>query len=226
VGRRGRLTTREPSPSRARDPLAVWNGVLVDGHNRFEICSRLGLPFDVSEVDGIADRNDAIEWIIRHQFGRRNLDLLTRGELSLKLKSVWEAKAAANLKLSPGRPEKGLPTLANLIEPPTTTPAEIPSWAADTIPAATTTPAPSKPIQAAPVAPVPKPAINPVDTRAELAKAAGVSIRHTLQSCTATVAMRAPSRARLSGNASGGTTRFRPASVTVTALGAGFAEGR
>ena len=33
---------------RARDPPAVWNGVLLDGHNRHEICTRLGLPFDTS----------------------------------------------------------------------------------------------------------------------------------------------------------------------------------
>ena len=104
---------------RARDPLAVWNGVLLDGHNRFEICSRLGLPFDVAEVDGIEDRNDAISWICQHQLGRRNLDALTRIELALKREGAIAAKAAERLKLSPGRPIKGVETFPQVNNEPT-----------------------------------------------------------------------------------------------------------
>ena len=26
-----------------RDPIIVWKGVIVDGHNRYEICTRLGM---------------------------------------------------------------------------------------------------------------------------------------------------------------------------------------
>ncbi|WP_296174212.1 hypothetical protein [uncultured Brevundimonas sp.] len=28
-----------------RDPLLVWDDVLIDGHNRYEICTRLGLAY-------------------------------------------------------------------------------------------------------------------------------------------------------------------------------------
>lgn len=28
-----------------RDPLVVWRGTLVDGHNRYEICMRHRIPF-------------------------------------------------------------------------------------------------------------------------------------------------------------------------------------
>ena len=83
------------SAGRARDPLAVWNGVLIDGHNRFEICTRLALPFDVSEVDGIESRDDAMIWIIDHQFGRRNLTGYTRGVLALKREPLVAAKNKA-----------------------------------------------------------------------------------------------------------------------------------
>ena len=60
----------------ARDPLVVWacDGTLtlLDGHNRYEICTRLGLPFDVHEMrfDG---RDRAADWMDRNQLGRRNL---------------------------------------------------------------------------------------------------------------------------------------------------------
>lgn len=60
----------------ARDPLVVWaNGgklTLLDGHNRYEICSRLDLPFDIHEMR-FASRDDAADWMDRNQLGRRNL---------------------------------------------------------------------------------------------------------------------------------------------------------
>jgi N6-adenosine-specific RNA methylase IME4 len=46
--------------------------ILVDGHNRYEICTRLGLSFDVVQV-AFADREAAALWIEENQVGRRNL---------------------------------------------------------------------------------------------------------------------------------------------------------
>jgi phage N-6-adenine-methyltransferase len=61
----------------ARDPLVVWASkgtlTLLDGHNRYEICTRLGLPFDIHELR-FKDREEAEDWIDRNQLGRRNLD--------------------------------------------------------------------------------------------------------------------------------------------------------
>jgi N6-adenosine-specific RNA methylase IME4 len=60
----------------ARDPLVVWASkgtlTLLDGHNRYEICTRLGLPFDIHEVR-FNQRDEAADWIDRNQLGRRNL---------------------------------------------------------------------------------------------------------------------------------------------------------
>jgi N6-adenosine-specific RNA methylase IME4 len=60
----------------ARDPLVVWASkgtlTLLDGHNRYEICTRLELPFDVHEMR-FASRDDAADWMDRNQLGRRNL---------------------------------------------------------------------------------------------------------------------------------------------------------
>ena len=60
-----------------REPLIVWQRgnddyVLVDGHNRFAICRRLGLEFQVqvTPFDGLEAVTD---WMIRNQLGRRNL---------------------------------------------------------------------------------------------------------------------------------------------------------
>lgn len=60
----------------ARDPLVVWAHkgklTLLDGHNRYEICTRLGLPFDIHEMR-LASRDEAADWMDRNQLGRRNL---------------------------------------------------------------------------------------------------------------------------------------------------------
>ena len=60
-----------------RDPLVVWRGTLVDGHNRYEICMRHRIPFSVTEVDFYC-REEAIAWICANQLGRRNLSEGTR----------------------------------------------------------------------------------------------------------------------------------------------------
>lgn len=57
-----------------RDALITWaeTGILLDGHNRLEICERLAVPYEIRAIN-FADRDAAIEWIIRNQLGRRNL---------------------------------------------------------------------------------------------------------------------------------------------------------
>ena len=54
------------------DAIKTWNGLIVDGHNRFEICKRLGKPYRV-EALSFATRDEAKAWMIAHQLGRRNL---------------------------------------------------------------------------------------------------------------------------------------------------------
>ncbi len=78
----------------ARDALVVWNGVLLDGHNRHEICTRLGLSFTTTAPkEEIADRDAALIWIIRNQLGRRNLGDMVRIELELRLEPLLKEKA-------------------------------------------------------------------------------------------------------------------------------------
>lgn len=57
-----------------RDPLVIWkwNSVILDGHNRYEICTRHGLPFKITEME-FESRQDIIAWIIGNQLARRNL---------------------------------------------------------------------------------------------------------------------------------------------------------
>lgn len=33
------------------NPLIVWNGILLDGHNRYELCREHGIKFDVKHIE-------------------------------------------------------------------------------------------------------------------------------------------------------------------------------
>lgn len=75
-----------------RDPLVTWNGILVDGHNRFRIATEYDINFVTVEKE-FADINAVKEWMINNQFGRRNLNNYQRSVLALQLENVYKAKA-------------------------------------------------------------------------------------------------------------------------------------
>lgn len=78
-----------------RDALVLWGDTIIDGHNRYEICTKHGIPFETVSRE-FENRNDVIEWIIKNQFGRRNLPLHERARLALRLKPVIAEKAKEN----------------------------------------------------------------------------------------------------------------------------------
>jgi len=54
-------------------PIAVWNGVIVDGHNRYKILQKHpNIPYTIKEMN-FENRYEAIAWMCNQQLGRRNL---------------------------------------------------------------------------------------------------------------------------------------------------------
>ena len=54
-------------------PIIVWNGTIVDGHNRYKILrENPHISFTVHEKS-FENRYEAISWIRKNQLGRRNL---------------------------------------------------------------------------------------------------------------------------------------------------------
>ena len=93
--------------------------IIVDGHNRFRICEKHGLPFKML-VFSFADLLEAKQWALDTQKGRRNLDKWELGKIALKLKPEIEAKAQANMAAGGGdqksaAAKSGLATLPNPI---------------------------------------------------------------------------------------------------------------
>lgn len=81
-----------------RDPLVLWrvpNGddILIDGHNRWKIAAHhTGIPFETVHMT-FDNRDEVKAWIIKNQFGRRNLSAYDRSVLALKLKPLIAEKA-------------------------------------------------------------------------------------------------------------------------------------
>jgi N6-adenosine-specific RNA methylase IME4 len=80
-----------------REKILVWKGLIIDGHNRFEIATRWGLDFQTQEKH-FENESDVKAWMITNQFGRRNLSNYQRSVLALQLESVFKEKAKEKQK--------------------------------------------------------------------------------------------------------------------------------
>lgn len=83
------------------NPIITWNGLIVDGHNRFQICRKLDLEHTSKEIS-FADRDEAKLWILGHQLKRRNLNDFQRGEMALRMKEIITKKAKENQRAGGG----------------------------------------------------------------------------------------------------------------------------
>ncbi|WP_163098557.1 DNA N-6-adenine-methyltransferase [Acidithiobacillus ferrianus] len=75
-----------------RDPLVIWGETIVDGHHRYEICQRLGIPFQTVSME-FSDRASAKIWMLHNQLGRRNLNDYQRSEIALQLEGIFKEQA-------------------------------------------------------------------------------------------------------------------------------------
>ena len=85
------------------DPIKLWkdHDIVVDGHNRFEICTARNIPYTVQYLR-FKSRDDVKLWIVAHQLGRRNINAYQRARVALALKPVLEAKAKLKQRGGPG----------------------------------------------------------------------------------------------------------------------------
>ena len=75
-----------------RDALVCWGDVLVDGHNRYKICTEHNISFRTIQKE-FANRNEVKLWIMKNQISRRNLTDFQRIEITHKCEDAVRAKA-------------------------------------------------------------------------------------------------------------------------------------
>lgn len=95
-----------------RDALVLWGDVLVDGHNRYDICQQHGLPFQTVQHPRLQSIADVQLWMIDQHLGRRSVSNFQRGLLALRKSDILARQHAQAMNApSPGegRPEPGQP---------------------------------------------------------------------------------------------------------------------
>jgi hypothetical protein len=77
-----------------RDALVLWGEVLVDGHNRYGICEKHGLPYQTVQNPRFASMEDVHLWMIDQHLGRRSLSDFQRGVLALRKREIVAERRA------------------------------------------------------------------------------------------------------------------------------------
>ena len=75
-----------------RDALVLWGDVLVDGHNRYSLCSKHGIPFNTLQNSSFKSMDDVHLWMIDQHLGRRSVSDFQRGVLALRKKDILSAR--------------------------------------------------------------------------------------------------------------------------------------
>jgi len=89
------------SEGQCRDAIILWKNFIVDGHNRYEICQKHGIRFEVCKMN-FASKDDAMVWIIENQLGRRNLTDALKIELAIRKTEMLSIRAKENLQAGGG----------------------------------------------------------------------------------------------------------------------------
>ena len=98
-----------------RDALVLWGDVLVDGHNRYGICQKHGLPFQTVQNPRFQSMEDVHLWMIDQHLGRRSVSDFQRGVLALRKREIIaerrsRALAATPADALPDQPEPAMPS--------------------------------------------------------------------------------------------------------------------
>jgi hypothetical protein len=75
-----------------RDALVLWGEVLVDGHNRYGICTKHGIAFNTVQNTRFKSMDDVHLWMIDQHLGRRSVSDFQRGVLALRKKDILTAR--------------------------------------------------------------------------------------------------------------------------------------
>ena len=136
-----------------RDALVLWGDVLVDGHNRYGICQKHGLPFQTVQNTRFQSMEDVHLWMIDQHLGRRSVSDFQRGVLALRKREILAERRAQAIAAT----------------------ASLEDAATDSLDDAT----PLRPGPTPPNGAAPEP--NPLKSRADIAKAARLSNSQVVQ---------------------------------------------
>jgi hypothetical protein len=81
-----------------RDAVLTWQGLIIDGMNRAEICWAESVPFETKEAT-FETREDVMRWMLDNQNGRRNLSASQRAMLAARRANLVVGKPAGTKQI-------------------------------------------------------------------------------------------------------------------------------
>ncbi len=80
-----------------REPIITWRNLIIDGHNRYEICMAESLPFECREMK-FANRAEVKLWMWRNQGGRRNWNESQRAMAAANMSTPEQKNSPDNVQ--------------------------------------------------------------------------------------------------------------------------------
>lgn len=77
-------------------PIMEWNGFIVDGHNRYDICKKNNVTDYTVGTLAYETKEEVMEWMLDIQLGRRNLSPIQRIAVAEKYRPIYEKQAKEN----------------------------------------------------------------------------------------------------------------------------------
>lgn len=87
-----------------RDALVLWGDLLIDGHNRFGICQKHGIPFQTVQHPHFKSMDDVHLWMIDQHLGRRSVSDFQRGVLALRKREILAQRRAQSTDTATAEP--------------------------------------------------------------------------------------------------------------------------
>ncbi|RMX07924.1 plasmid replication/partition related protein [Corticibacter populi] len=118
-----------------RDALVLWGNVLVDGHNRYSICEKHGLPFQTVQNTRFQSMEDVYLWMIDQHLGRRSVSDFQRGVLALRKREILQERRHQYHQRGQGQPaDAHSPDASDAAGTPPQADAAVPPWESDGAP--------------------------------------------------------------------------------------------
>ena len=80
-------------------PIMEWQGFIVDGHNRYDICKKHNIEPIIGTL-AYETKEEVMEWMLDIQLGRRNLTPIQKIAITEKYRPIYEKQAKENQRLA------------------------------------------------------------------------------------------------------------------------------
>lgn len=82
-------------------PIMEWQGFIVDGHNRYDICKKHNIEPIIGTL-AYKTKEEVMEWMLDIQLGRRNLTPIQKIAITEKYRPIYEKQAKERQATSTG----------------------------------------------------------------------------------------------------------------------------